>query len=94
MLDSSFNKLLLLILGLIQTHDQRHAKLLKDGHIVIRSEATIFVSHVLGTREGDELSWNDPVEISILDLLEMLILLHIEARVVVPAQFHGIFKPS
>ena len=61
MLDSSFNKLLFLILGLVQAHDQRDTKLLKDWHIVIRSEATIFISHVLRTREGNELPRDNPV---------------------------------
>lgn len=61
MLDSSFNKLLFLILGLVQAHDQRDTKLFEDWHIVIRSEATIFISHVLRTREGDELTRDNPV---------------------------------
>jgi hypothetical protein len=35
MFDSSFNKLLFLILGLVEAHDQGHTKLFEDWHIVI-----------------------------------------------------------
>ena len=61
MFDSSFNKLLFLILGLVEAHDQGHTKLFEDWHIVIRSEATIFISHVLRSREGNELPRDNPV---------------------------------
>ena len=86
--NSLFRKLGLLILGLIEAHDKRHTESLEDGYVVIGSERTISVSDVKRAREGDEFAWHDPVEITILYFLKVLILLNIEGAVVVPSEGH------
>lgn len=85
MLDALLGKFGLLILRLVQSDDQRDSHSLEDGHVVIWSERTVSICHVQRTRKGHELAWDDPVEVTILDLLEVLVLLHIEVAIVVPA---------
>jgi hypothetical protein len=87
-LDTSLSELLLLILRLIKSDDHCDSKFLKDREIVIRGKGAVLIGCIERPREGDELPRNDPVEIAILDLLKVLICLHIECRVRVPAQAH------
>lgn len=94
MLDSSFDEFLFVVLRLIQTNDQRNAKLFEDWHIVFRGERSIFIRHIKWPRECDKLSWNDPVQITVLDLFIVLILLYIKVTVIVPVKSHGNLKTS
>jgi hypothetical protein len=93
-LDAALYELLFLVLGLVKTNHQGHAELLENGNVVIGSEATVLVSDILWPREGNKLSWHDPVEVSIFDLLIVLILLDVEGGVAVPSEFHGVFKSA
>ena len=44
------------------------------------------------SHESDKLAWNDPVKISVFDLLIILIFLDIEGLKVVPAESHSVLK--
>ena len=46
-----------------------------------------------GTHEGNELVWNDPVQVSVLDLLVVLILFVVELAEVVPSMPDCDFEP-
>ena len=92
MLDSLFSELILFVLGFIQANDKGHSEAFKYGHVVIWGERAISVRHVKRSRERDKLSWNDPVQIAVFDLLEVLILLHVESAIVVPSERHGVLE--
>ena len=93
-LDTGLSELLLLILRLVKSDDHCDPKFLEDRDIVIRGKGAVLISCIERPREGDELPRDDPVEIAILDLLKVLIFLHIECRVRVPAQAHSELEAS
>ena len=71
--DALLCELLLLILRLVEADDKCDTESSEDGHIVIWSEGAVAVSGVQRAREGDELSGNDPIQISILYLQIVLV---------------------
>ena len=46
MLDASLDKLLPLILRLVESDNEVNAELLEDGDVIIRSERTILISDI------------------------------------------------
>ena len=92
-LDALLGELGLLVLRFIQANDKRHTQALENRHVVVRSERTVPVCHVERAREGDKLVRHDPVEVAVLHLLEVLVLLHVERAVVVPAERHRVLQP-
>lgn len=89
MLDTVLSEFLLVILGLIEAHDERHTHLLEDRHVILRSERAVFVRRVERSRERDELAGHGPVQIAILYLLVVLVFDDIELIVVVPVELDG-----
>ena len=58
-------------------------------------EYVVLIDGLTGGRaEGDELVGNDPVQISIFDLLVMLVFREVERLVVEPAQSHRILESA
>jgi len=56
---------------------------------------SILMSGVSGfnwSHESDKLSWNDPVEITILNSLVVLVFLNVESSEVVPVEFNCVFQ--
>jgi hypothetical protein len=94
MLDALLHKLLLVVLGFVQTNNQRNSHLLEDRHVVVRRERAISISLIQWAREGNELAWHGPVEVAVLHLFKVLVLLHIEGLVVVPAEGHCVLQTS
>jgi len=92
MLDSLFGELALFVLWLVETNDERHSHFLEDGHVVVWGEGAVPVSHIEGARKGHELVRHDPVQVTILHLFKVLVLLHVEGAVVVPAEGHRELK--
>lgn len=90
--DSLLGELTLLVLGLVETHNQCHAHALPDRNVVIWSERPVSVSHVEWSREGDKLARNNPVKISIFNFLKVLVFLNIEIIVIVPSKSNSVFK--
>ena len=89
MLDAMLREFLLVILGLVETHDQGDTHLFEDRHVVFRRERAIFVRGVQWAREGDELAGHGPVEVAILYLLVVLVLDNVKLVVVVPVELDG-----
>ena len=56
-----FSKFLFLILGLIQAYDEADIHFLEDGNVVFGREGAVPVGHVQWSREGDELSGQNPI---------------------------------
>lgn len=86
MLQSLVGKLLAIVGSFVQADDKCDTKFLENGDVVIGSERAVSICYVEGARERDKLSWNDPVQISVFNALEMLILLHIKLGVIVPSE--------
>ena len=78
-------ELLLLILRLVEADDKRNSEPSEDRDVIIRCEGAISISCIQRTRKGDELSWNDPIQVSIFNLLKVLIFLNIERAIVIPS---------
>mmetsp|Transcript_41703 Transcript_41703/g.110153 ORF Transcript_41703/g.110153 Transcript_41703/m.110153 type:complete len:208 (-) Transcript_41703:227-850(-) len=75
------------VLLLVQTDNQPDARVAEDGYVVLRGESRKAIGvRGCGRRpyKGEELVWNDPVHVSILDLLKELVGLNVEAAVVEP----------
>ena len=89
MLDAILGKFVLFVLGLVEPDDEADVHLLEDGHVVFGGERAISVSHVQWAGEGDEFSRQDPIEVAVLDLFEVLVLLDVKGSVVVPAEGDG-----
>ncbi len=85
MLDSCFKKLLSVVLSLVEPDDVSHIKVLEHLEVVLRLVASPLCFVVNRTHEGDEFFGNDPVQVSILNLLVVVVLFGIEVSKVVPA---------
>jgi len=92
MLDTMLREFLLVILGLVEAHDQGNTHLLEDRNVILGRERAIFVRRVQWAREGDELAGHSPVEVAILYLLVVLVLYNVELVVVVPVELDGEVK--
>ena len=91
--DAGLGKLQPLILSLIQTHDMRYTKVTEHLQVIFWGVTTaIRPDLVHWSHKGDKLSRDYPVEISIFDLLIILILLIIEVSKVVPSEVHSDFQ--
>ena len=90
MTDAGLGKLQSLILSLIQTHDMRYTEVTEHLQVIFWGvTAAIRPDLVHRSHKGDKLLRDYPVEISIFDLLIILILLIIEVSEVVPSEFHS-----
>lgn len=89
MLDTVLREFSLIVLGLVEAHNQRDAHLLEDRHVVSRREGAPPVGLMERSRERDELAGHGPVEIAVVDLLVVLVLDDVELVVVIPAEFDG-----
>lgn len=89
MLNTSFSKLFLVILWLVEPNNQSDTHLLKNGNVVVWGEAAIFVSDIERPRKRDEFSRHCPVEVAVLHLFVVLVLYHVEGLIVIPPQLDG-----
>ena len=92
MLNALLSELSLLVLWLVESHNERDAHALEDWHVVVWSEGAIPICYIERTRKSHELARDNPVQISVLNLLKVLVLLHIKVAVVVPSEGHGELK--
>jgi len=95
MSNSSHCKACLVVLRLVKSDHFRDLKVIKNVHVrgwrvtVLVIRLLVFVDR---THEGHELSWYDPVKVSILNLFIMLIFFNIEAIKTVPFLLHSEFE--
>ena len=86
MLNASFGEFFLFILRFIKSDDECDSHLFENGDIVVWGEGAVLISHVEWARERDELAWNSPVQVTILNFLVVLVLNNVEGLVVVPSE--------
>lgn len=88
------NELLSLVLSLVQSHDFLDIPLSKDICVLFRSHSRslVLISVINWAHEGSKLSWNDPVDVSILYSFIVLVLFDIEGLNVVPVVFNSKVK--
>ena len=90
MADAGLGKFRPFILSFIETHDMRHSEMTEHLQVVLWGvTAAIHSNLVHRSHKGDKLLRDYPVEISIFDLLIVLILLVIEVSEVVPSKVHS-----
>ena len=94
MIDAIADELIFVVLRFIKSNDSRHIEMLENLEIVFRgvSSPLKLANVVERSHEGNELVWDNPVEVSIFDLLVVLILLIIEFTELVPAESNCVFK--
>ena len=88
MRDADFLKGPLLILDFVQSDNFVDSNIVEDISILVWvvPVSVSLITLLNWSHEGNELSWNDPVKITVFDLLVVLILLDIESLEVVPSQ--------
>ena len=92
--DSSVDEMLLIILLLIEPDDLGHPNALEDISILawVMAISLPLVSVLNWSHKCDEFAWDDPVEVSILDSLIVLVLLDIEGPEVIPSEPYGVLE--
>ena len=90
MANTGLGKFQPIILSLIQTHDMRHSEMTEYLQVILWGVTAAICSNLVHwSHKGDKLARDYPVEISIFDLLIILILLVIEVSEVVPSKVHS-----
>ena len=81
----------LVILLVVEPNDPLDIKPFEDLDILIRMMTVSLVRVPLfnGSHKGHELAWDDPVDVSVLDTLKVLILLDVEGFKVVPFKVYS-----
>ena len=94
MIDTIADKFILIIFGFIESDDARNVEMLENLKIVLRcvTSSLEFANIVEWTHERNKFIWYDPVEVTILDLLIILILLIIELPELVLSQSNCVFE--
>ena len=87
-----FRELCLVVLWLIESHHQSHIHLFEDGHIVLGRERPISISDIEWSGERHEFAWKNPVQISVLNFFEVLVLLDIKSCIVIPAKSYRVLE--
>ena len=83
-----------IILGLVESDDLANVEVLEDVDVAGSCVAVTVhgVSLINGSHEGQELARDDPVEISVLHLLVVLVLSRIESLEIVPSKSNCVLK--
>jgi len=87
-------KMLFIVFLLIKSDYPGDINVVEDITILVWM-LSILMSGVSGfnwSHESDKLSWNDPVEITILNSLVVLVFLNVESSEVVPVEFNCVFQ--
>ena len=86
-------KMLFIVFLLIKSDYPGDINVVEDITILVWM-LTILMSGVSGfnwSHESDELSWNDPVEITVFNSLVVLVFLNVESSEIVPVEFNCVF---
>ena len=94
MRDTGLREILFIIFLLVQAYDSFDVKPLKDLDILVRvvTVSLVGVASLDGAHECHHLAWNDPVDVTVLDTLEVLVLLHVEGLERVPVELDRVFQ--
>lgn len=82
------------VLGLIESDDSAHTYIVENITVLVGvvTVSVLLISLLDRAHECDELAGNDPIKVTILDSLVVLILLHVELLEVVPSEFDGVLQ--
>jgi len=86
-------KMLFIVFLLIKSDYPGDINVVEDITILVWM-LTILMSGVSGfnwSHESDELSWNNPVEITVFNSLVVLVFLNVESSEIVPVEFNCVF---
>lgn len=83
-----------IILDIVESYDLGDANVVEHVDVLVRVLAVpvLRVAVLNWAHEGHELARDDPVEVSVLNTLIVLVLLHVERAEVVPSEAHSILK--
>ena len=92
--NTSVLEVLLIILFFVKSDDSRYVDALKDISILVWVVAIslALVSVLDWSHECYELAWNNPVEVSVLNSLIVLVLLNVKGPEVIPPESYGILQ--
>ena len=90
--DPVLQEVFLIIFLVIKSNYSFNVKPFEDLYVLIRVMAVslISVTFLNRTHERHKSSWDNPVDITVLDSFEELVLLHVECLEVVPAELNGV----
>ena len=85
---------LLVVLLFIESYHAVHSDVLEDAAVLVGVVAVLVpgIAFLNRTHECHKLSGNDPVEISVFNLLVVLILFDVESFEVVPTESYGVLE--
>lgn len=69
------------VLRVVEAHNLRHIEVLENVHVAARRVTVSLLltgDAVYWTHEGEELAWNNPVKVTVLDLFVVFVLLDVE----------------
>ncbi len=89
MLDLMLQKLLPVVLRLIQSDHMRNSEMFEHLNVVLRLISSRLFLIVNWPHECYELARYDPIQVSILDFLIVFVLLWVESLELVPSVFNG-----
>ena len=94
MVDAVADEFVFVVLRFVEANDSRHVEMLENLEIVFGgiSSALKLANVVERAHEGDELVRDYPVEVSIFDLLVVLVLLVVELTELVPSESDCVFQ--
>lgn len=94
MIDAIADKLILVIFGFIESDNTCHVEMLENLKVVLRCVASsLELANVIEwAHEGNELVRYDPVQVTVFNLLVVLILLVIKLPEFVPAEAYGVLE--
>ena len=94
MVDALLRESFTVILVIVQSNYSSHIQVLEDVHIAGSCMAVSVncISLINWTHEGHELAWNNPVEVSVLNFLVVLVLLGVESLEVIPAAAYAFLE--
>ena len=89
-----FLKRSLVVLFLVKSYHSSYVHVSENVAILARMMAVPvpFVPLLNRAHEGNKLVWNDPIKITVLDLLIKLVFFHIEGLEIVPAKPNSVLK--
>ena len=89
--NAHLNETIAVVFVFVESDDSFHIKFFEDHRVILRSVAGALsrCSLIYWAHEGQELVWDDPIEISVFDTLIVFILFDIKCCIIIPSLFDG-----
>ena len=94
MFNATIGEVFLVVFLLVESYNSLDAELLEYFHVFswVVSVPLLCISFFDWSHEGTELSWNDPVNVTVLYLFVLLVDLDLEGSEVIPSKLDSILK--